>query len=69
MLQDPVERFAKDLARPHVDDGEFAGLHGEDGICGLVASLICARVRGWCCCTHHEQDGAQSEQRQREGGE
>ena len=42
VLQYPIERFRKDLACPHVDDGELAGLHRKDGICGLVASLVCS---------------------------
>lgn len=44
VLQYPIERFRKELACPHVDDGELAGLYGEGGICGLVAGLVCSRA-------------------------
>lgn len=46
VFQNPVERFRKQLACPHVDDGELTRLYSKGGICGLVASVVCSRATG-----------------------
>ena len=67
MLDDPVECFAGQLARPHFNKNDFSGIYRQHSIGGLCSGISNSDSAKNFPFIYIEKDGAQSEQCHQEG--